>query len=164
MPLFLLLFIGIPLLEIYLFIHVGGALGALNTVALVVITAVLGVWMLRVQGLATWFRVQQSIAQGQAPAVEMLEGLILLVCGALLLTPGFFTDTVGFLLLVPGIRQWVARYLLQRGAAMGAGMGGFHGGFGDQARGGFGQGPDQSRGDDIIEGEFHRKDDHDRLR
>lgn len=158
MPIFLLLFIGIPLLEIYLFIHVGGAIGAFNTVALVVITAVLGVWMLRLQGMATWFRVQQSLAQGQAPAIELLEGLILLVCGALLLTPGFFTDTLGFLLLVPAIRQAVARYLLARGAIMNIGgrpgANGFPGGRG---------GAHGSSDDDIIEGEFHRKDKDQRL-
>ena len=150
MPVFLLLFIGIPLLEIYLFIHVGGALGAFNTVALVVITAVLGVWMLRLQGLATWFRVQQQIAQGKPPAMEMIEGLMLLVCGALLLTPGFFTDTVGFLLLVPTIRQSAARYLLQRGVGMGINGAPF-------------QTPSQPDNDDIIEGEFQRKDDDQRL-
>ncbi|MCB1735246.1 MAG: FxsA family protein [Gammaproteobacteria bacterium] len=151
MPVFLLLFIGIPLLEIYLFIHVGGALGALNTMALVVITAVLGVWLLRLQGMATWFRVQQQLAQGKPPAKEMIEGLILLVCGALLLTPGFFTDAVGFLLLVPSVRQTVATYLLQRGVARGVNGNPFQNGR---------PGPSSAPGqDDIIEGEYRRKDD-----
>lgn len=154
MPLFIVLFIGIPLLEIYLFIHVGHAIGAFNTVALVVFTAVLGVWMLRLQGLATWFRVQQALAQGQAPAIEMLEGLILLVSGALLLTPGFFTDTVGFLLLVPAIRRALALYLIRNGTLRA------------QVRpgAGAGAGPFRRGNDDFIEGEFHREDDNDRLR
>lgn len=189
MPILLILFIGVPLLEIYLFAQVGDAIGALNTVALVILTAVIGVYMLRVQGLSTWMRVQQAMAQGQPPAIEMIEGLILLVCGALLLTPGFFTDTLGFLMLVPGLRHQIARAVVARGM-----MGGFSGGVGGGFGGGFGggqadpftsrthqveeeveiiveprhpKGPGsnrarsntQSRPGDIIDGEYRREDD-----
>jgi len=87
-----LLFLLIPLLEIYLLIKVGGIIGALPTVFIVVFTAVLGAWLLRIQGLSTLMRVRSTLAQGGIPAVEMLEGAVLLVAGALLLTPGFFTD------------------------------------------------------------------------
>lgn len=111
----LLLFIAIPLLEIYLLIQVGEIVGALPTVILVVFTAVIGVWLLRWQGLTTLAQVQRSMAQGQLPAVALIEGLFLLVAGALLLTPGFFTDALGFVLLVPPLRQALARAVLQRG-------------------------------------------------
>lgn len=95
-----LLFLGIPLLEIYLLIEVGAKIGALPTVFLVVFTAVLGVFLLRIQGFSTLTRLRGTLAQGGIPAVEMLEGAVLLVTGALLLTPGFFTDALGFLCLV----------------------------------------------------------------
>ncbi len=164
MPVFLLLFIGVPLLEIYLFAHVGEAIGAFSTVALVIITAVLGVWMLRLQGMMTWMKVQQSMAQGQPPAVEMIEGLILLVCGALLLTPGFFTDALGFIMLIPALRRRVAMAMLARGVAQG-----FKGGMGG-SRGPTGFHPDdpiegestrvhQPQKNNILEGEYRREDD-----
>ncbi|MFO7602630.1 MAG: FxsA family protein [Gammaproteobacteria bacterium] len=111
----LLLFIAIPLLEIYLLIQIGEEIGALPTVALVIVTAMLGVWLLRWQGLTTLAQVQQSMAQGQIPAIPLIEGLFLLMAGALLLTPGFFTDALGFALLVPPLRQALARALLQQG-------------------------------------------------
>jgi UPF0716 protein FxsA len=114
-PVFLLLFISIPLLEIYLFIQVGGMIGALPTVLVVVLTAVLGVFLLRAQGMATWVRLNQELAAGRLPAVEMMEGAVLLICGALLLTPGFFTDAVGFLLLMPPLRRALIKLFLVRG-------------------------------------------------
>jgi UPF0716 protein FxsA len=113
-PIFLLLFISIPLIEIYLFIQVGSMIGALPTVLVVVLTAVLGVFLLRAQGMSTWLRLNRELAAGRLPAVEMLEGAVLLICGALLLTPGFFTDTVGFLLLMPPLRRALIRLFLAR--------------------------------------------------
>lgn len=109
------LFILIPLLEIYLLIKVGGAIGALPTVLLVIFTAVLGAVLLRTQGLFTYARVQASLARGELPTVAMLEGVVLLVSGAMLLTPGFFTDAIGFLGLVPPLRQWLILKMLERG-------------------------------------------------
>ena len=97
----LLLFLVVPIIEIYLLIQVGGYLGAGTTIFLVVFTAVLGAWLLRIQGFSTMRRVQNSVARGEIPAIEMLGGVLLLLSGALLLTPGFFTDTIGFLLLFP---------------------------------------------------------------
>ena len=84
-----LLFIIVPLTEIYLLIQVGGVIGALPTVLLVVFTAVLGAWLLRMQGVSTLRRVQSAMQHGQIPAIEMVEGMVLVVSGALLLTPGF---------------------------------------------------------------------------
>ncbi len=111
----LLLFLVVPLAEIYLLIQAGGAIGALNTVALVVLTAVVGAWLLRLQGLATLRRVQQSLEHGELPETALIEGAMLLLAGALLLTPGFLTDLFGFLLLIPGTRVAMARAVLARG-------------------------------------------------
>lgn len=100
-----LLFLLVPLIEIYFLIEVGDEIGAGWTIFLVVATAVIGAGLLRMQGLSTMQRAQLTLAQGQVPALAMMEGLILLICGGLLLTPGFFTDAIGFLLLIPPIRQ-----------------------------------------------------------
>ena len=100
-----LLFLLVPLIEIYFLIEVGDEIGAGWTIFLVVATAVIGVGLLRMQGLSTMQRAQSTLAQGQVPALAMMEGLVLLVCGGLLLTPGFFTDAIGFVLLTPPIRQ-----------------------------------------------------------
>ncbi len=110
----LILFLVVPLLEIYLLIQVGGLIGAMPTVFLVVFTAVLGAFLIRHQGLSTMQRVQATLSLGEIPAVEMLEGLFLLISGALLLTPGFFTDTLGFLCLVPVFRRYVILKFLER--------------------------------------------------
>lgn len=107
--------VAVPLIEIYLLISVGRVIGAGWTILVVVFTAILGAWLLRLQGLNTLQRIQLSTAQGNLPAQELLEGLILLVTGALLLTPGFFTDAVGFALLVPAVRAWAAGHLLKAG-------------------------------------------------
>ena len=105
---FLILFIAIPLIEIAILIEIGKIIGAGYTIALVIGTAFLGVSLLRIQGISTLAKVQANISRGQLPATELIEGLILLISGALLLTPGFFTDTIGFLMLVPTLRQRLA--------------------------------------------------------
>ena len=109
-----LLILSVPILEIYLLISMGRVIGAGATILVVIATAVLGAWLLRLQGLGTLARVQAASQAGQVPAVELVEGLILLVAGALLLTPGFFTDAIGFLSLVPAIRRRLAETLLAR--------------------------------------------------
>lgn len=101
----LLVFLLIPVIEIYLFIQVGSLIGAGWTIFIIIGTAVLGAYLLRIQGISTFNRVQTTLNRGEIPAIEMVEGLILLIAGALLLTPGFFTDTVGFLLLAPPLRK-----------------------------------------------------------
>ncbi|MEE8365176.1 MAG: FxsA family protein [Gammaproteobacteria bacterium] len=106
-PVVAIIFLIIPIVEVYLLIQVGQVIGALWTIFLVVLTAVIGVWLLKIQGISTLKRAQQKMQSGQTPAREMLEGVGLLLAGAFLLTPGFFTDTVGFLLLFPPIRAWL---------------------------------------------------------
>ncbi len=108
----LLLFVSVPLLEIYLLLKVGGLIGVGNTIGLILLTAFIGTLLLRQQGLATLRRVQETLDRGALPAGALVEGLILLFAGALLLTPGFFTDAVGFACLVPSLRQSVAGHIL----------------------------------------------------
>jgi UPF0716 protein FxsA len=114
LPIGLTLFILIPILEIYLFIQVGSHIGALNTILIVLITAVIGVALLRQQGLSTLQKVQDQMRQGELPATSMLEGMLLFFAGALLLTPGFFTDSIGLLLMIPPLRKAIALWLLER--------------------------------------------------
>jgi UPF0716 protein FxsA len=144
-PVLLLLFLLVPLLEIYLLIVVGGIIGALPTVALVVLTAVVGAALARVQGLATLQRLQATVARGETPAIEMLEGVLLLIGALLLLTPGFFTDAVGFACLLPPTRRVLSLWLLKRFMVITpAGRQGRH------------PGAHQPR---TLEGEFRREDD-----
>ena len=100
-----LLFLVVPIVEIYVLIKVGSQIGALNTVALVVLTAVVGAVLIRAQGFSTIQRVQNELAGGQLPALTLMEGALILVAGALLLTPGFVTDSLGFVFLVPPWRR-----------------------------------------------------------
>ncbi len=121
--LLLALFFLIPLIEIYLLIKVGSLIGALPTVFLVVFTAVLGAVLLRQQGFATLMRVQAMLARGQIPAIEVMEGAVLLVGGVLLLTPGFFTDAVGFICLIPALRRRLIIWAIRRGVVTATGTG-----------------------------------------
>ena len=118
---FQILFIAlivVPILEIYLLFQVGGIIGAGWTVLIVIGTAILGAGLLRQQGLATWTRLNENMAQGQLPPTILVEGLFLLISGAFLLTPGFFTDAIGFLFLIPPVRKMFAAALLSRGMFM----------------------------------------------
>ena len=114
MPVFIL-FLVVPFVEIYLLVEIGARIGAPWTILLVVMTAIVGAWLVRVQGLATWRRFQASLARNELPAIALVEGLCLLIAGALLLTPGFFTDTVGFACLIPPLRRTLINHLLRRG-------------------------------------------------
>jgi len=109
-----ILFIIIPLVELYVIIAVGEEIGAFWTVILVLLTAVIGVNLLRIQGMSTLLRAQRNMAQGAIPAMEMIEGIALAVAGVLLITPGFITDSIGFLLLIPASRQAIIRYIMAR--------------------------------------------------
>ena len=135
----LALLVAVPLAELWLLIEIGSRIGALTTVGLVVLTAVLGAGLLRWQGFETLRRAQASLARGVPPAVELVEGALLVVAGAFLLTPGFLTDAVGFALLVPGVRHAAAAALLRRWLGPPSG----------------GAGP---RGPRVIEGEWERRD------
>jgi UPF0716 protein FxsA len=106
--------IGVPLIEIGLFIEIGGFIGLWPTLALVVLTAAIGSWQLRTQGLATLARARQQLDRGQLPARELFDGFCLVIAGALLLTPGFMTDAVGLALFVPGFRDMLRRFLASR--------------------------------------------------
>jgi len=153
----LALFFIIPLIEIYLLIEVGGVIGAIPTIFAVVFTAVLGVWLLRIQGFSTLRRVQQTTAQGGVPAIELLEGAMLLVAGALLLTPGFFTDTIGFLCLVPSLRRVMAVWFFQRIFRFpGAGGGPFNSGFHSTSHSAQSHQKHHTHRPDTIEGEYRR--------
>jgi UPF0716 protein FxsA len=110
----LLLFIGVPLLEIALFIQVGGFLGLWPTLLIVVVTAMVGTYLVRRQGLAQIRAVQSSFERLSDPTRPLAHGAMILASGLLLLTPGFFTDAVGFALLVPGVRDFVMRQVRSR--------------------------------------------------
>jgi UPF0716 protein FxsA len=106
------LFFIVPLVEVYLLIQVGSVIGAGWTILLVVTTAVIGVNLLRQQGISTLMRANQAMSRGEIPAMEMMEGMLLAVGGALLITPGFFTDVLGFLCLIPQTRRGIIQRLL----------------------------------------------------
>ena len=109
----LMLFFLTPIIEMYLLIEVAGYIDAWPTIGLVMLTAVVGVALLKRQGIATLTRGVQRAQQGQMPATEMAEGILLAVAGALLITPGFVTDFVGFTLLFPPSRVAIAKILMQ---------------------------------------------------
>jgi len=112
MPFILLaVFIAVPLLEIAVFIEVGGRIGLWPTLALVVATALAGTWLLRLQGLSTLRRARAAVGRGELPLGEVFDGACLLVAGVLLLTPGFVTDTMGLLLFLPPVRAALRRLI-----------------------------------------------------
>lgn len=114
MPYVLLLFIAIPIVEMWLLISVGRHIGALLTITLVVATAVIGVYWLRQQGFSTLLKLNERLSAGELPAREMTEGVILAVGGALLLTPGFATDALGFACLFSPTRSLLVKVLFSR--------------------------------------------------
>lgn len=146
MPFFLIAFIGVPLAEIYLLIEVGQVIGALPTIALCVLTAIIGGGLLRHQGMSTVQRARHNLDQGKVPALEMLEGVALVVGGALLMTPGFATDALGFACLLPPTRRALVRAVLARAHVTYGPVGGAPG----DSRGGGGH--------DTIEGEYRRRE------
>lgn len=109
-----LAFLMIPLVEIALFVQVGGLIGLWPTLGIVILTAVLGTWLVRSQGRAALNQLRQSFSDLNDPTEPLAHGAMILVSGVLLLTPGFFTDAVGFALLVPAVRQAVFRYVQSR--------------------------------------------------
>lgn len=113
-PLLALMLLGLPLIELYVLIKVGTIIGAFPTVAIVVGTAFLGIYLLRQQGLSNYRRMQTSLAKGETPAREMVEGLIIVVGGVLLLIPGLITDFLGICCLIPPIRRVIIDLWLRR--------------------------------------------------
>lgn len=108
------LFVAVPIIEIALFIQVGGLIGLWPTLAIVLLTAVLGTSLMRSQGAHAWAEIQDSINELRDPTRPLAHGVMILIAGMLLLTPGFFTDTLGLLLLVPPVRDAVMRHLSRR--------------------------------------------------
>ena len=177
MPYILLLFIAMSIVEIALLLRVGDAFGWLPTLLIVIVTAFIGSAMLRQQGLATLNTARQRMDSGELPAQQLLEGVLIMIGGVLLLTPGLVTDACGFLCLIPFTRQWLAarisaRVLVGVGGAGGTAGGGagkrFHGRTSGTQRGPAtpsSAGPSTSSGrrgtenGDIIDGDFTRIDD-----
>lgn len=110
----LLAFIAVPLIEIALFIQVGGMIGLWPTLAIVILTALLGTWLLRMQGAAALTDLRRSFSEVEDPSEPLAHGAMILFAGALLLTPGFFTDAVGFALLTPPVRRRIFIELRKR--------------------------------------------------
>ena len=110
----LFLFVVVPAIELVLLIELGGRIGLLPTFTIIFLTGVVGATLARWQGLSVLRQMQTQMAQGQLPASAMFDAVIILVAGALLLTPGFLTDVVGFAFLVPGIRGVVKRTIQRR--------------------------------------------------
>ncbi|WP_370279424.1 FxsA family protein [Pontibacterium sp.] len=178
-----LLFIIVPIIEITLLIQVGQAIGAWYTVGLVLLSAFIGVNMLRYQSVSTLARAQQRANQGEIPGREMVEGIVLAVGGALLVTPGFVTDVIGFCCLIPYTRQAFANAMISRFTvvAMNSRQASFESTFGgpgfdpsspegfeskeqSQQEGAhyadspFRKDKPQSHGGDVIDGEYQRKE------
>lgn len=107
-------FIGVPLIEIALFIQVGGLLGLWPTLLIVLLTAIAGTALVRSQGIAALGNIQRSLDRFDNPAAPLAHGAMILVSGVLLLTPGFFTDAIGFALLIPAVRDRVIEILRKR--------------------------------------------------
>jgi UPF0716 protein FxsA len=109
-----LIFIVVPIVEIYVIIQVGQAIGPLWTVALLIADSILGAWLMRSQGRAAWRRFQVALSEGRAPAREVVDGALVIFGGAFLLTPGFVTDIFGVLFLIPPTRALIRRMLVRR--------------------------------------------------
>ena len=166
-PILLLLFIFVPIIEIGLFIQVGGFLGLWPTIALVLVTAFVGASLVRSQGIQTLMSVQGRLQQREMPAQQILEGVMLAVAGVLLLTPGFMTDAFGMLVLLPAPRAIMAKKLMEKMVVKNM-SGGFHAG----GSAGFGHSPfeqdpfhrdpfNNSNDSNTFEGEFEKKNDDD---
>lgn len=157
----LLLFIAVPIVEIAVLLQVGGMIGGLNTLLLIVATAVAGALLVKQQGMQNWMTMQHKMARGEMPGVEMAGGLLIFLAGVLLITPGFVTDAIGLAFLLPPSRNAIARQMLKRMVVKGqTNFAQFH----------FRQGPgfkpqetDSARRDEngtVIDGEYSRKEQH----
>lgn len=107
----ILLFTIVPLIELFLLIQIGKYLGALPTVAVVLVTGIVGGFLARSQGLSIYRRISGDLQNGIIPTDGILDGLFILIAGALLITPGIMTDIIGFLVMVPGFRRWLRGFL-----------------------------------------------------
>jgi UPF0716 protein FxsA len=114
LPVLVVLFIGVPFAEIYVLLQVGHAIGVLNTLALLILVSIVGAWLAKREGLGVIRRMQRSVEAGRVPGTELVDGFLILLAAALMLTPGFLTDIVAILLLLPPVRAVVRRELRRR--------------------------------------------------
>ena len=114
LPVLIALFIGVPFAEIYVLLQVGDAIGVVNTLGLLVVISVVGAWLAKREGLGVLRRMQRSVDAGRVPGTELVDGFLILLAGALMLTPGFLTDILAILLLLPPVRAVVRRELRRR--------------------------------------------------
>lgn len=110
----LLLFIGVPLVEILILIKLGELMGFWPTIWLVIVTGILGASLARAQGLRVWLRIQEELRRGELPAEEMVNGLLIFCAGLVLLTPGLLTDLAGFFLLIPISRRLITNWIKRK--------------------------------------------------
>jgi len=147
---FFFLFIAVPLIEIALFIQIGSLIGLWPTLITVIATAIIGTWLLRQQGISVLQQAQEANARNELPVESIIHGVFLLAAGLLMLTPGFFTDAIGFLLLVPPLRLKIAYGIWDRIKdhvhVVNPG--------GSQQTGGFDNNPRPSSAGPVIEGEI----------
>ena len=138
------IFVLIPIIEISLFIEIGSIIGSFYTVTLIFLTAIVGVFFVRQQGISTFQKLASQLQNLEAPVQTMFEGLVILISGILLITPGFFSDSIGFLGLIPVTRvifiKLVASYILSR------------------------YGVKQNHDDNTLEGDFVELDDEDKIK
>ena len=114
MPIFLFIFIVVPLIELALLIQVGQGIGVWNTIAIVILTGTLGAYLARSQGLSVWLRIQQELAAGKMPSDTLFDGVLFLICVIVLLTPGLLTDAAGFFLLIPQGRKLLKNWIRKK--------------------------------------------------
>ena len=129
-----ILLLAVPIIELYIIVQVAGGIGTLETILLLIFVSVVGAWLVRREGLGALGRLQGQLGQGRVPANEIVDGLLILVAGALMLTPGFLTDALGLLLLIPPTRIIVRKLLIRRFRGRVQVRGGALGGRGSQAR------------------------------
>ena len=106
-----LLFTLIPVIELSLLIEIGSYIGIMNTIVIVILTAIIGAYMVRMEGMGVMYRIQKNMQEGVFPGEELISGAMILVAGALLLTPGFFTDVIGFLMVIPISRSYISNLI-----------------------------------------------------
>tara|TARA_A100001011_G_scaffold299647_1_gene312811 strand:+ start:33 stop:452 length:420 start_codon:yes stop_codon:yes gene_type:complete len=111
---FFLLFIGIPALEVFLMIKIGGEIGALNTVSLILLTAIVGIYFAKLEGIKTMRSGVMNMYQNKIPIYEMISGASIAIAALLLIIPGFFTDTIGFLILIPFTRKILISFFVKK--------------------------------------------------
>lgn len=144
-----LMFILVPMIEIGLFMKVGGMLGFWPTITLIFMTALVGTALVRSQGMQTLMTLQSRLQQGEVPTQQIIESMLLAIAGFLLITPGFMTDIFGILLLLPAPRAWFAKKVMGKMVTTS---------YSSHTMGAFGDDPFRPQAGNTFEGEFERKD------